>query len=342
MRVAIIGGGLQCQRRAPVIAAARAHQLVVICGVHPEATASIAARFHCESELDWQKTVARDDIDAVLVCTPVDLHAPISIAALRHGKHVLCEKPLCRTLAEAEQIAAAVKESGRVFKCGFNHRYHPAIVEARKLADEGVIGRPVFGRCRYGLIGRPGYEHEWRADPVHAVGGHLGEQGVHGIDLFRWFLGEITDVSCMTSIQYFTEQSMEDNGMATFRTASGATASLHASMTQWKNLFSFEVFGEDGYVVAEGLGGSYGVETLTWGRRDFTAPFTETTVEYRGGDPSWTTEWNDFAAAVNMGRQPAIGTIDDGVQALRVTLACYQSDRERRFVEVVTAVQNRG
>lgn len=332
MRVAIVGSGLQCQRRAPVIASSKEDQLAIICGITRESTEAAARRFNCRAAENWRHVVVRDDIDAVLVCTPPDIHAEIGIAALRNGKHVLCEKPLCRTLEEARAIIAAVRASGRVFKCGFNHRFHPAIMEMKRLADGGDLGRPMFGRCRYGLIGRPGFEQEWRADPKRAAGGQLAEQGIHGIDLFRWFLGEIVDVSCMTATHYFTAQSLEDNGMATFRTALGATASLHSSMTQWKNLFSFEIFGEDAYAIAQGLGSSYGTETLTWGRRDFDAPFSDTTIEYRGGDSSWAAEWRDFTHAVREGRQPSIGTAEDGLQALRVALACYESNQSRRFV----------
>ena len=332
MRVAIIGPGLQCQRRAPVIVGSADDELVVICGTVPDRTEAMARRFGCESALDWRQVTSRPDIDAVLVCTPPDSHTEISIDALKHGKHVLCEKPLCRTAEEVEMLTRAVAQSSKVFKCGFNHRYHPAILEAKKLCDSGVLGKMLFGRCRYGLVGRPGFEGEWRADPARAAGGQLGEQGIHGIDLFRWFLGEIVDVSCMTSIQYFHTQSLEDNGMAVFRMAGGATASLHSSMTQWKNLFSFEVFGEDGYAMIEGLGGSYGLERLTWGKRDFTAPFSHTTIEYRGGDSSWNAEWRDFAQAVREGRQPVMGTVQDGAAALKITLACYRSNAERRFV----------
>jgi predicted dehydrogenase len=332
MRVAIIGTGLQCQRRAAVVMASPDDKLAVVCGPSVDAADASARKFGCESAHDWKAVNRREDVDAVLVCTPPNMHTPISVDAMRNGKHVLCEKPLCRSMKEAQDILDVVKETGRVFKCGFNHRYHPAILEAKRLLDGGDLGKPLFGRCRYGLVGRPGYENEWRADPNQAVGGHLGEQGVHGIDLFRWFMGDVADVSCMTSIQYFKKQSMEDNGMAVFRMTGGGTASLHSSMTQWKNLFSLEIFGEDGYAIADGLGGSYGVETLTWGRRDFTAPFSNTTVEYRGGDSSWASEWKDFSQAVHEGRQPAMGNVEDGIHALRITLACYESSRNRRFV----------
>ena len=180
-------------------------------------------------------------------------------------------------------------------KCGFNHRHHPAIWEAKRLLDEGSIGKPLFARCVYGICGRPGYEDEWRADPDRAAGGQFIEQGTHAIDLFRWFLGEVAEVACMTGTQYFKDQPLDDNGMAVFRMASGAMASLHTSLTQWKNTFSFEVFGEDGYLTVEGLGASYGTEKLIAGRRDFSAPFQDTITEYRGGDISWREEWKEFA-----------------------------------------------
>ena len=247
MQVAIIGAGLQCRRRAPVIRESRHDRLVAIASLHLEHAQEMASKMNCEASGDWRSTVTRPDVDAVLVCTPPGCHAEIGIAAMKAGKHVLCEKPLTRTVAEAEQMVQAAREAGVILKCGFNHRHHPAVWEAKKLLDQGRIGKPLFARCRYGICGRPGYETEWRADPAQAAGGQFIEQGSHAIDLFRWFLGDIIEVACMTAVEYFHEQTLDDNGMAIFRTSSGAIASLHASLTQWKNQFSFEVFGADGY-----------------------------------------------------------------------------------------------
>jgi predicted dehydrogenase len=201
------------------------------------------------------------------------------------------------------------------------------------MVDEGKIGKPLFGRCRYGICGRPGYENEWRADPLQAAGGQFIEQGTHAIDLFRWFLGEVVEVACMTGVQYFKEQSLDDNGMAIMRTASGATASLHASLTQWKNQFSFEVFGEDGYVIVDGLGASYGTERLIAGRRDFEAPFQDCITEYRGGDISWRDEWKEFMNAVS-NRTVPMGNANDGLSAMRVALAAYESERTGRIIKL--------
>jgi predicted dehydrogenase len=333
MRVAIIGAGLQTRRRAPVIVQSPTDELVEVVGTEEEPPRGLLEQLGCTWSSDWRRTVERQDVDAILVCTPPHIHAEISIAALESGKHVLCEKPLCRTLDDAEAMVAAARKSGRMLKCGFNHRHHPAILEARRRFELGEMGRPIAVRCRYGICGRPGYENEWRADPARALGGQFAEQGTHPIDLFRWFLGDLVDVACMTSIGYFRAQSMDDNGMALFRSADGALATLHSSLTQWKNLFSFELVGEDGYFTVEGLGASYGTERLSVGKRDFSAPFQDHVIEYRGGDGSWAAEWNEFKAAIAEKRTP-LGSDLDGLEALRATLAAYRAEQTRSIVRV--------
>lgn len=333
MRVAIIGAGLQCKRRAPVVKECPGAVLTVIDSLQLENAQDLAKKFGCEASADWQKAVARKDVDVVVVCTPPHVHAEISIAAMKAGKHVLCEKPLTRTVAEAEQMVAVAKETGRVLKCGFNHRHHPAIRDAKRIVDGGGIGKPLFSRCRYGICGRPGYEKEWRADPKQAAGGQFIEQGTHAIDLFRWFMGDVDEVTCMTGVEYFSKQALDDNGMAIFRMKSGGLASLHASLTQWKNQFSFEVFGEDGYVMVEGLGASYGVETLIHGKRDFDGPFQNETTEYRGGDISWKDEWKEFVGAIEKKREP-LGNAADGLEAMKAALAAYEAERSGRVIKV--------
>jgi predicted dehydrogenase len=333
MRVAFIGAGLQTRRRAPVILQSPDDELVEIAGKETVPPKGLMELLGCAWSSDWRRTIERQDVDAVVVCTPPHVHAEISIAALEAGKHVLCEKPLCRTLQEAEAMLAAAARTSRVLKCGFNHRHHPAIFEAKKRLERGDIGRPIAARCRYGICGRPGYEKEWRADPNRAAGGQFAEQGTHAIDLFRWFLGDLAEVSCMTSIGYFREQSLDDNGMALFRSSAGALATLHSSLTHWKNLFSFEIMGEDGYYVVEGLGASYGTERLSIGKRDFAAPFQDLVIEYRGGDGSWQSEWQEFKAAIAEGRAP-LGSGLDGLEAMRAVLAAYHAEKSKSVVHI--------
>jgi predicted dehydrogenase len=333
MRVAFVGAGLQTRRRAPVVLQSPDDQLVEIAATHEKPPKGLLDQLGCDWGTDWRRTVERQDVDAVVVCTPPHVHAEISIAALEAGKHVLCEKPLCRTLKEAEAMLAASRRANRLLKCGLNHRHHLAVLEARRRFERGDFGAPIAARCRYGICGRPGYETEWRADPARAAGGQFAEQGVHAIDLFRWFLGDLMEVSCMTSIGYFRGQPLEDNGMALFRSAGGALATLHSSLTQWKNLFCFEVIGEDGYFVIDGLGASYGTERLFVGKRDFNAPFQDLVIEYRGGDGSWQAEWREFKAAILENRDP-LGSAIDGVEGVRATLAAYHAEKTRSVVQI--------
>jgi predicted dehydrogenase len=333
VRIGLIGAKLQGLRRAPVIKNFPGTELVVISAAHPESAKALASKFDCEATIGWEPIVKRADIDAVVICTPPHLHAEIGIAAMESGKHVLCEKPLARTLEEAQSMVKAAKDNNVKLKCGFNHRYHPAIQKAKEYVDSGKIGDINFIRCRYGICGRPGYDQEWRSRPQLVGGGHVMEHGMHGIDLCRLFLGDFNEVSAFMATYYWGMKPLEDNGFILMRTDKGKIASIHSSLTQWKNLFCFEVFGVDGYVVAEGLGGSYGVERLVFGKRDFNSPFTEEVVEFRGDDKSWLEEWREFVACVAENREPS-GNGFDGLMAMRLVNAAYESDRTHSFVKV--------
>jgi predicted dehydrogenase len=295
----------------------------------------LADQMNCQAGEGWEAVVKRPDIDVVVVCTPPDSHAAITLAAMEHGKHVLCEKPLARTLPEAEAMVRAAKERGLVLKCGFNHRYHPAILKAKEHLDKGMLGRPLFLRSCYGICGRPGYEREWRADLKVVSGGHLMEQGIHVVDLFRWFLGDMAAVSSMMQTSYWPIQPLEDSAFVLFRTAGGAIASLHSSLTQWINLFRFEVYGEEGYAMAESLGGGYGTERFVFGKKSFNEPFRYETTEFRGGDSSWQEEWKEFVSAIEQRREP-MGNATDGLEAMRLVFAAYESARSRSEVSLVS------
>lgn len=303
----------------------------------------VARSTGCLATTNWQDVVTREDIDAVVVSTTNDWLAPITIAALGHGKHVLCEKPLGREPEEAQRMVEAAGSNRRKLKTGFNHRHHPAIWKAHELWAGSAIGDILFIRCRYGHGGRPGYEKEWRANAEVSGGGELLDQGIHAIDLFRWFLGDFHEAFGYTSTQFWRpgggspsilSACVEDNAFGLFRTAKGQVASLHASWTQWKNVFSFEVFGREGYLIADGLGGSYGPERLVWGRRrPESGPPDEERFEFAGPDVSWQAEWEEFVAAIREHREP-LGNGYDGWQAMRMVSAIYESNHTGKTVKL--------
>src|SRR5437764_10325665 len=148
----------------------------------------------------------------------------------------------------------------------------------------------MFLRARYGQGGRIGYDKEWRADAKLSGGGELIDQGVHLIDLAQWFLGDFSEVSGHAAT-YFWEMPVDDNAFLNLRTPAGQTAWLHVSCTEWKNLFSLELYGRNAKLAIDGLGGSYGVERLTLYKMHPEMGPPETTArEYPGGDVSWDRE----------------------------------------------------
>lgn len=336
MRVAIIGAGLQGTRRAFALQDDERSHLVVVADSNAAAAQKLAARTSSTFSTRWEEVIDRADIDVVIVCTPPHLHAPISISAMRAGKHVLCEKPLARTVEEAEEMVRVSEERGVVLKCGFNLRHHPVVAQLRRWVDAKALGDLFFIRARYGIGGRSGYDQEWRARSEISGGGQLMDQGIHLLDLCRWFLGEFNQVSGCLATYFWKASNVEDNAFALLRTRHGQIASIHVSWTQWKPLFSFEIFGGEGYAVADGLGGAYGTARATLGRRDFVAPFTEEGFEYRGDDISWRGEWREMVSAITQGQEP-LGNGRDGLESLRLVRAIYQAagaEAPRRYSPV--------
>jgi len=334
MKVGLIGAGRQGRRRAQAVRELEETKLAIVADVDSSAAKVLAEEMGCEATSNWEDVVARDDLEAVIICTPNYLHARMSIAALRRGKHVLCEKPLARDPEEAKQIVDVARESGLKLKCGFTLRHHPGIRQAREWFDKGFIGELIFLRCRYGMCGRSGYDKEWRAKVEYSGGGELIDQGIHVLDLFRWFAGDFAQAVGFTTTAFWDIAPLEDNAFGLLRTKEGKIASLHVSWTQWKNSFSFEIFGKDGYITIEGLGGSYGAERAALGARSFVEPFREECVEFRGEDRSWADEWKEFVAAIKENREP-LGNGLDALESQKLICALYESARENRVVSLV-------
>jgi predicted dehydrogenase len=224
---------------------------------------------------------------------------------------------------ELKPLVAMARERKVLVRVGFNHRYHRAFRHARSIVDSGALGPLMFLRARYGHGGRVGYEREWRARPELSGGGELIDQGVHIIDLARWFLGDFTDVEGFAHT-YFWDMPVDDNAFLLLKTAGKQVAFLHASCTEWKNTFSFELYGRSGKLQVDGLGGSYGVERLTYYKMlpDMGPP--ETTVwEYPMEDNSWEAEMTEFLEDIRQGKDPSPG-LADAVAALEIVDRIYR------------------
>jgi predicted dehydrogenase len=319
-RVAVVGCGLVGRKRAQALGRSR---LVAAADVDVSRAEKLAADFPgCAVEPDWARAVARPDVDVVIVATVHDALAEIALASVRAGKHVLEEKPGARRPGELTPVRDAAQAAGLAVKVGFNHRLHPGIREARAIVAGGSLGPVLYLRGRYGHGGRPGYEKEWRADPVRSGGGELLDQGVHLIDLARCFAGDFVETTAHLG-RYYWDMPVEDNAFLLLKTAVGQVAWLHASWTEWKNLFCLEVFCRGGKVQVDGLGGSYGAERLTVYRMlPEMGPPATTVSEFAGADGSWSLEFEELLAATR-GEDTDSAGIDDALAALAIVERAY-------------------
>jgi predicted dehydrogenase len=249
LRVGIVGCGLIGQKRARALGPAGR---VVACA-DPDEDRARAAAVHDGARVfsDWRQLVSLPDVDVVVVATPHDTLAPITLAAVEAGKHVLVEKPAARSPAELKPVIEAAQRRRAKVHVGFNHRYHRSFRKAREIFESGALGELMFVRARYGHGGRIGYDQEWRARPEISGGGELIDQGPHLIDLARWFLGDFSEVQGFAHTYYWS-MPVDDNGFMLLKTPRRQVAFLHASCTEWKNLFSMEIYGREGKLDVSG------------------------------------------------------------------------------------------
>jgi predicted dehydrogenase len=266
------------------------------------------------------------DVQLAIIATYHRDLAPMAQLALEAGCHVLIEKPGGRSSAELRPVRERATSRQRIVRVGYNHRFHPAVLRAHELVRSGKYGDVMNVRGRYGHGGRPGYEREWRADPELAGGGELLDQGVHLIDLVRHLTGDVT-LAFAELRKDFWDSPVEDNAFLGLRPEAGGFAWLHASWTEWKNLFSLEIALERAKIEIVGLGGSYGPERLTlYEMLPEMGPPLTTTWEWPFPDISWEREMLDVAGAIAGAEAHGAG-LDDAIAILDIVEQAYASHR---------------
>lgn len=322
--VAIVGCGLIGAKRAAALPAS--DELVACYDVAPEAARELAERHEARACATLAE-VLELGADVVVVATVHNELAAITERALRAGAHVLVEKPAGVSTAQVDRLIECQQESGRLVKVGFNHRFHPGIARAAEEVRSQRHGQLMHLRARYGHGGRLGYEQEWRADPVRSGGGELVDQGMHLLDLTHWLAGPLP-LHCALLRTHFWSAPVEDNAALLLGDADSRTdpwALLHVSWTEWKNLFSLEVYCRTAKIQVEGLARSYGPQRLTIYRMrpELGPPETEE-VAYPENDDSWALEWQNFAAAIEASdAQLLLGDLGDARYAWEQIEAAY-------------------
>ncbi len=274
-----------------------------------------------------------DEIDIIFVCTPNYLIKDFVVRGLDSKKHVFCEKPPGISSAQVLEIIDAEKRNPECkYMIGFNHRWHQSVLEAKKLIDSGKFGDILWVRGRYGKSVDNNFFNNWRSKRAYAGGGILMDQGIHMLDLFLMFCGDFEEVKAVCSELYW-KLDIEDNVFAILKNSKGQVASLHSTMTQWRHLFSFEIFMEHGYIVINGLitpSQTYGKEELSIAENRTSPPQAAWTKEEKITfliDNSFEEEVKAFIKCIDFKSPIPIGNSEDALKVMRLVERIYDSDR---------------
>jgi predicted dehydrogenase len=309
LRVGIVGCGLIGHKRAEALGSTDS-----VVG----ATDPVAER--AQALVDAHGGVACADLDqllamqpgVVIVATTHDRLAPLTGRALEAGAHVLVEKPGGLGVAQIDELMKAAERVDRRVKVGFNHRFHGGLRDLAAEVHSGAHGELMHVRGRYGHGGRLGYDREWRAQPARSGGGELIDQGMHLLDLTHWLAGPLPLHSALLRT-HFWDTAVEDNAALLLGDGASRTAPwamLHVTWTEWKNMFSVEVYCRTAKLQVDGLVRSYGPQTLRIYRMssELGPPELEER-SYGTEDSSWRAEWEHFAAALNSDA-PLLGDLE--------------------------------
>ncbi|OGM31460.1 hypothetical protein A2803_05320 [Candidatus Woesebacteria bacterium RIFCSPHIGHO2_01_FULL_44_21] len=326
---ALIGAGKMGTRWAGVISKYAGTELVAIVNPDLKKAQELAEKTpHCTATSDIKDVLKNKEIDAVLIATTHNYLSPITSSALTAGKHVLCEKPGAIKSEQIKKNIELSKRMGLVYKIGYNYRFHDGFIKARQFYKKGYIGKILFVRARHGFGGRAGYNKEWRLDKKIGGGGHLHDQGVHLIDMARSFIGKVEKVRGFMADSYW-KAGTEDNAFVLLQGENNVIASIHSSLTQWKRLHSFEIYGTKGYLSVEGLGMRYGDgEKLIVGRRTKNPDTVKEKIIICNpiADNSLVYELKEFVSAVKHGT-PLDPTPLDGYETLKIVEEVYKTNK---------------
>lgn len=338
LRVGVIGcGSIAQHRHLPEYVANKNVQLVAVCDINAERAKEVAGKYEVTAYTSYEDLLGSGEVDAVSVCTPNYLHAPISIAALDAGVHVLCEKPLATSKEEAEAMISAAKKSGKKLMIGHNQRFVSSHQKARQLIQSGEIGKIYSFRTAFGHGGPEQWSVEgkegWFFQKEKAFIGAMGDLGVHKADLLRFILGEeITEVGAFveTSAKDFAD--VDDNAVCVLKTESGIIGTLAASWAY--------VSKEDNSTII------YGEKAILRLEDD---PTNSLIVHYANGEivnyQLGKIQSNDeggqnnsfvvekFVDSVLNDQEPEVSG-EEGMKSLEVILAAIESNETRKIIKV--------
>lgn len=336
--VAVIGSGsIATYRHAPEYAANPNVEILAFVDRVPERAEKLAKKYDAKSLTKWEDALELKGVDAVSVCTPNAFHAPITIAALKAGKHTLCEKPMATSAKEAKEMIEASKKANKFLMIGHNQRLAPLHVKAKQLIKDGVIGKIVSFKTSFSHPGPESWSIEgptgWFFDKKQAFVGSMGDLGVHKADLIRWLIGEeIVEVAAFVEHLEKPMGDVDDNAVCILKSESGIIGTLTASWTHYP--------GEDNATIIYGSKGHLRlgsdprftvIALLKDGEKQYYEVGKLQSNE-EGGQSS-TGVIDAFVNAILTNTPPEISG-EEGRRALAIILACLKASETKQFAKV--------
>ena len=341
VKYGIIGCGAVGQRRhIPEVAANRQSALVALCDPVRDRVKSLARQYGAQAYTEYRKMLQDADIDAVVVAGPNALHAKMAIDALRVGKHVLCEKPMATTRADAKKMIAEAKKARKYLMIGLNQRLMPAHVCAKEILDSGRVGKPLAFRTSFKHPGPEGWSVDgaksWFFKKNIAVMGATGDLGVHKADLMRWLLGqEFVEVGGhITTLDKRDSKGkllpLDDNAFLTLKTEKGVIGSIIASWTNYGSEENYTVIYCSGGTLKLGIDPTYGVivDYKNGNRELHKVGQMSTNVKQVGSGIT-----DMFTDSIISRRKPPIDGME-GYRCLNVILTAMEAAKSRRTLKI--------
>lgn len=338
LKIGVIGcGSIAQHRHLPEYAANANVKIVAVCDINEERAKKIAEKYGAAAYTSYEELVKSGTVDAVSVCTPNYLHAPISIAALEAGLHVLCEKPMAISQKEAEDMIAAANASGKKLMIAHNQRFVASHQKAKQLIESGEIGKIYSFRTAFGHPGPEKWsvdgKESWFFQKEKAFIGAMGDLGVHKTDMLRYVLGEeITEVGAFVETSAKSFADVDDTAVCVLKTESGIIGTLAASWSYVGNEDnSTIIYGEKAILRLED-DPTYSLVAQYANGQIVKYELGKIQSNESGGQSS-SQVVDHFVECVVEDKQPLI-TGEEGMKSLAVILAALESDETKTIVRV--------
>lgn len=338
LKIAVVGcGSIAKYRHLPEYHLNKNAEIVAVVDIVPERAEAMAKEYGAKAYTDYKEVLKLEEVDAVSVCLPNYLHAPVSIDALNAGKHVLCEKPMATSREEADAMIAAAEANGKKLMIAHNQRFVASHQKAKEIIESGKLGRITSFKTTFGHGGPEGWSIDgatsWFFNKEQAFIGAMGDLGVHKADLMRYLLGEFTEVGSFieTNAKNFSE--VDDNAVCILRTADGVIGTLTASWAynSGSDDNSTIIYGEKGFLKLEADPEYSLIEQYTNGEV-INHKLSRIQTNEEGGQTT-SHVINHFVASILEDKQPLI-TGEEGKKSLEIILGAIESQETKRIVSL--------